>query len=344
MDLCRKKLLSIWLTALALAAALLPVRVQALGLIDTNQPVTLTVRYECGGKAAPGVDFALYRVAAASSMELTLTGDFTAYPVSLEHADADGWQALAATLEGYIQRDSLKPLDSGRTDRAGMLVFPSGGETLAPGLYLVLGGQYVSGSKVYRAEPSLVLLPAPGDAATQWDYDVTVTPKYTVHSTDAPPDSSISRRVIKVWNDADNKDSRPRSVTVQLLQNGKVYDTVTLNGQNNWRYTWNDLDARSQWTVVEREVPGYTVTVSRSGATFTVTNTASPEEPEDPEDPGPSKDPESPDIPETPIDPDIPKAPALPQTGVLWWPVPVLAAAGVLLIIVGCARGRKDEE
>lgn len=329
MDLCRKKLLSVWLTALALAA-LLPVRVQALGLIDTAQPVTLTICYECGGKAAPGVDFSLYRVAAASSaMELTLTGDFTAYPVSLEHTDADGWQALAAALEGYIQRDSLKPLDSGRTDRTGTLTFPSGGETLTPGLYLVLGGQYVSGSRVYTAEPSLVLLPAPGDAGTQWDYDVTATPKYTVRSTETPPDSSISRRVIKVWDDADNKDSRPRSVTVQLLQNGKVYDTVTLSGQNNWRYTWNDLDARSQWTVVEREVSGYTVAVSRSGATFTVTNTASPE---------------GPDIPEPQEDPDVPKNPSLPQTGVLWWPVPVLAAAGILFIIVGCARGRKDEE
>lgn len=338
MDLCRKKLLSIWLAALALAA-LLPLQVQAVGLIDTGRPVTLTIRYECGGKTAPGVDFALYRVADASSaMELTLTGDFTAYPVSLEPADADAWQALAATLEGYIQRDGLKPLDGGRTDRAGTLVLPSGGKTLAPGLYLLLGGQYVSGSKVYTAEPSLVLLPAPGGAGTQWDYDVTVTPKYTVRSTGTSPGSSISRRVIKVWNDADNKDSRPQSVTIQLLQNGKVYDTVTLSGQNNWRYTWKDLDPRSQWTVAEREVPGYTVAVSRSGATFTVTNTAGPEGP------GIPKDPEGPDIPETPKDPVVPKGPTLPQTGMLWWPVPVLAAAGILLIVVGCARGRKDEE
>lgn len=92
----------------------------------------------------------------------------------------------AATLEGYIQRDSPKPLGCGRPDRAGILAFPFRGETLAAGLYPVLRGQYTSGSKVYRAEPSLVLLPTSGDAATQWDYDVTVTPKYTVRSTDAP--------------------------------------------------------------------------------------------------------------------------------------------------------------
>lgn len=97
-------------------------------------------------------------------------------------------------------------------------------------------------------------------------------------------------------------------MTVQLLQNGKVYNAITLSDQNSRRYSWNGLGPRSQWTVVERELPGYTVTVSQSGATFTVTNTASPE---------------GPDIPETPKDPDIPKTPAPPRTGVLWWPVPL---------------------
>lgn len=336
MDPRRKKFLSIWLAVLALAA-LLPMQAQALGQADMNQPVTLTIQYECGGKAAPGVDFALYRVAAASSgMELTLTGDFAAYPVSLEHPDADGWQALAATLAGYVQRDGLLPLDSGRTGRDGMLVFPSPGKTLAPGLYLVLGGEYTRGNKVYTAEPTLVLLPVPSDTGAQWNYDVTATPKYTVYNTETPPDSGVSRRVIKVWDDAGHNDSRPQSVTVQLLQNGRVYDTVTLSGENNWRYTWHDLNARSQWMVVEREVSGYTVTVSQAGATFMVTNTAIPEG---------TNDPDVPDGPEPPtIDPVVPKGPSLPQTGVLWWPVPLLSAAGILLIAVGCARGRKDEE
>ena len=33
----------------------------------------------------------------------------------------------------------------------------------------------------------------------------------------------------------------------------------------------------------------------------------------------------------------------LPQTGQLWWPVPVLTAAGMLLIVVGLVRRREAD-
>ena len=42
-------------------------------------------------------------------------------------------------------------------------------------------------------------------------------------------------------------------------------------------------------------------------------------------------------------DPDNPEDPRLPQTGMLWWPVPVLAAAGLLLIVMGCIRRRTGD-
>lgn len=65
-------------------------------------------------------------------------------------------------------------------------------------------------------------------------------------------------------------------------------------------------------------------------------------------DPEPEPDPEipTPDIPTTPIDPpeDIPdEAPptALPQTGLLQWPIPVMAMAGLMLVVLGAASERK---
>ena len=50
--------------------------------------------------------------------------------------------------------------------------------------------------------------------------------------------------------------------------------------------------------------------------------------------------------PTTPSVPDTPAKPHLPQTGQLWWPVPVLAAAGLLSCVVGLIRrrGANDEE
>lgn len=48
---------------------------------------------------------------------------------------------------------------------------------------------------------------------------------------------------------------------------------MTLNEKNNWRYTWRDLDAGHSWKVVEQTVPdGYTVSISREGITFVITN------------------------------------------------------------------------
>ena len=62
-----------------------------------------------------------------------------------------------------------------------------------------------------------------------------------------------------------------------LLQDGQVYDTVDLTEDNNWRYSWDELDGNSDWTLVETSGnSGYTVSVSLQGLTFVVTNSYSP--------------------------------------------------------------------
>lgn len=83
----------------------------------------------------------------------------------------------------------------------------------------------------------------------------------------------------------------------------------------------------------------YTVTVSREGITFVVTNTLTEELPDEPTPEGPL-----PEVPEENIpDEPVPQGPALPQTGVLWWPVPLLACAGMALFLAGWARRRSEE-
>lgn len=65
-----------------------------------------------------------------------------------------------------------------------------------------------------------------------------------------------------------------------------------------------------------------------------------PDLPNDPENPGNPDNPYNPDI-EIP-DEDVPLA-SLPQTGLLWWPVPVMAAAGAVLVVSGVVLKRKAE-
>lgn len=368
MELRKKRIISALLALLLIAA--LPVRAQALDRIDREKEVTLTIQYQCGGKPAPGVEFKLYKVADVSaSGTFTLTGDFKDCNVSLEVESADGWRKLTGTLESFVLFYKLEALDTGKTNSDGALTFPTGDKTLLPGLYLAVGGQYQSGRYTYLAEPSLAALP------NSDSYDVEISPKNTRRDDSNPPSGTIERKVLKVWEDTGFESRRPDQVRVYLMDGeGTVRYTATLNADNKWSCLWTDLDPSVHWTVMEEPVPGYTVTSYLAGATFQVTNTVQkddpggpnrpggpddpgkpdapnqPEDPSKPDDPDVLKDhnkpngPNGPDEPSTPDGPDSPGSPdqpGLPQTGVLWWPVPVLAAAGLLLIVVGCVRRRE---
>lgn len=341
------------LMCLVMLAGLLSVPARAIDPVELSRAVTLTVDYHDGGDALPGVRFDLYRAADMGRFaEFTLTGDFADFPVEVNGLDADGWKAAAETLANNALRDELTPLDSGETDREGRLTFPTGGAALTPGLYLLLGEARTVNGYRYTPEPLLVALPNRAAEEHWWTYDVTVSPKFDRNSTGGGGGSStVDRKVLKVWKDGGAAD-RPESIQVQLLRDGKVADTVTLSAENNWRHTWEDLSGRSDWRVVEKETPeGYTVTVTREGITFVMTNTLEElEEPDNPDEPrepdkeipdeptpgGPGETPpEKPaDIPDQPV----PGGPALPQTGQLWWPVPVLACAGLALFLLGWVR------
>ena len=105
---------------------------------------------------------------------------------------------------------------------------------------------------------------------------------------------------------------------------GKAYgDPVTLPENGRWQHTWTGLDVNHKWTVTEATQKGYKAPeVRQEGNTFIVTNTCNKSA-----------------VPDSPSNSD------LPQTGQLWWPVPVLLCAGALLVVVGLIRrrGSKDE-
>lgn len=280
--------------------------------IDLDRENTLTVSFGESGEGFPEVEFSLYPVASLTEEgEYALTEDFAQYPISLEDLDSSGLRSLAQTLDAYVARDTLTPLLSQETGEDGRISFDS----LSPGLYLVLGESYTQDKTVYTPSPMLFYLPGQGEDSG-WEYEVTASCKFDQEEI---ADATVSRKVQKVWKDDGNRSKRPEQVLVQLLENGAVVDTVALSEENNWEYTWENLDASSRWQVAETNVPaGYTVTVTQEGTLFVVTNTY------------PGKTP-----------------PKLPQTGLLWWPVPLLACAGLALVLAGAGarrRGRGSHE
>lgn len=409
-----KRILSCILCLLCMLA-LLPTAALAADAVDLSRDVRLTLEYEHNSIPVADVPFELYYVADMDeNAEFTLAGDFQSYPVELNGLTAEEWRALADTLAVYADRDGLYPLDSGKTNELGYLSFPNQRSSLKPGLYLVVGRQLVQDGYTYTTEPFLVSLPNYDETSATWSYDVLAAPKHT--QTENPPepsDRTVERRVLKVWKD-DLAEVRPQEVTIELLRDGVVYDTVVLNAQNSWRYVWPELPEYNEdgskivWRVVESEIEDYTVLITRDGVTFTVTNTYALEEPADEtvtrtvlkiwEDKGyENRRPKSVKVTllqnDTAYDSqtlndangwmytweELPKYDAngteivwsvredavtgyipsvrqngftlvitntidkqkLPQTGVLWWPVPVLAAAGLAFVIVGMASKKK---
>lgn len=310
----RNPLLALFLCILSLVLCL-PVNAAAAGLIDPQQEVSLTVTFRSNDSVLENLPFDLYLVATMDEYgELTVCEEFRTFDIDIRGRDDDGWRTMASTLEGYVLQHATA-IDSGVTDEQGQVSFPNKAETLPQGLYFIPGFRYVQGGFIYEAEPFMVLLPCVDEISNEWVYDLSVQPKYS-----QPEDLPLARRVLKVWNDNGDVESRPEEIVVQLLRDGEVYDTVTLNAENNWRWVWVDLSGHSHWTVVEQIPEGYTATITQEGITFVVTNT--PDEPNVPP-------------PEEP--------PNLPQTGQLWWPVPMLCAAGLFCLTAGLLRRRGEQ-
>ena len=334
-----------YLLAVLMCICILPISVSAASKIDIGKDVSLKVIYEDGSRKLSDVSFSLYRVAEVNeNAKCRLTGDFKKYEdtVSLKNLDAAGWKNTALTLKGYVQRDNVPATRTAKTNASGEFSL----ENLETGMYLVIGDRTEVGNYIYTAEPILLFLPGRDAVSDEWNYDVSVHAKYDRdHSGGGggKDDDDTSYKVLKVWKDEGHKKERPNKITVQLLRDGKVYDKVDLTEKNNWRYTWKNLSDKYDWMVVEKEEDNYTVSVSKEGTTFVMTNTYDNPPGENPPGEDPPDEDEEDEMVLGDIDEIIPKTEEiLPKTGALWWPVPVLACGGLILIMAGCFLKRRQ--
>ena len=142
----------------------------------------------------------------------------------------------------------------------------------------------------------VVAIPVNADNASKAD-KLTFNNKYNENLT-----------VNKLWSN-DEKAKRPTSVTVNLIKDTEVVESVKLNDANKWTYTWTGLDADYTWSVAEVVPNGYKATYKISGETTTITNTY-----------------------------------ALIQTGQLNWPIVVFSVIGVLFLGFGAALLSRKKE
>lgn len=313
------------LLAVLLCAVLLSTCVFA-GEIDPNKDCSLTVRCK---HPVEDVTYAIWRVAKVNEdVRFTKIDEFKNARVSVN--DTDDWEDIAETLVGFVESREIDCLETADTNSRGRAEF----DELDTGLYLVIGEPYTYDGKTYEQDPFLVALPTRSDNTEPWEYDVTTIRKPSEKVDE--PEETVDVSVLKIWSGDDDSLVRPASVTVHLLRDGSIYDTVTLNRRNNWTYGWSDLPAGHTWRVTEAEVPAdYSVLVRRNGYDFVIVNTYDvPEEPQTPQEPDI-------DIPDEEV--PLEKPEELPKTGTLQWIVPLLLGLGALLFLMGLLRRRQED-
>lgn len=308
MKLCKRIL------ALLLLLLVLPMPASAAGDIDLSRDTMLTVYALYGSTPLVGMKVEVYRVASVDSRgALTVLAPFQEYAGALDiRGENDAaWQQMAQTLEHVVTFRELPADESITTNEKGIAAFG----TLSRGLYLVRADAVELGNFVYATAPFFVMLPRENAATNSWQYQVEARAK--VSENDRHVDVSVSKN----WKDSCVPAHEHPKITVYLWRGATLWDTVTLPQNGSWSYTWEGLEARCSWYVTEKPVEGYTQVdpVGVDGFDFTITNVCD-KKPTQSGKPG-----------------------KLPQTGQLWWPVPVLLCAGLLCLVVGLVRRRRDE-
>ena len=281
--------------------------------MDTSRACSLTLICHYASEPLNGMGVQLYRVADGTiGQTLTLSGAFAASGVSLNGLDRAGWTSAAATLAGYAQTNSIAATRIAKTDANGAAVFGS----LSQGIYLVTGTSLTIGLHTYYFAPFLAALPNPTQTGG-WNYDVTAYPKVT-----DPTDTKTTLFDINVllqWSDAGLTSQRPKTVGIALYRNGTLYETYTLSASDNWRHTWEDLDQAYSWSVVQTtSLDTYSVSYQSSGNVLVITDVIK--------------------TAQTPSTTTSTSDGSIPLTGLLWWPVDLLAILGLILFTLGWCR------
>ena len=240
-------------------------------------------------------------VEANSNLTFVPTAAFASLGISLADVQASG---LAQALADYTKAQNLTGTAASATTSAAAVF-----SDLSTGLYLLVQTETADG--YLPVSPFLVSLPMYSAADGGWNYQIDAAPKVQ-----PVPKDPVKLTVVKKWKD-NSSTNRPTEVTVNLLKGDEIIESVTLNKENSWTYSWENLDPNSEWAVKEDVPSGYKASYSTKGQTTTITNTSN-----------------------TYKEPD-----KLVQTGQLNWPVPILICAGLALIIAGflLLRWRKQD-
>lgn len=272
-----------------------------------------------------GLHWDLYRVGSRIGPDFVLDGDFSDYQVDLTDFSAEGMSNAAKTLENYADVDGISPLSSGETGADGLMKF----ENLVPGLYLLTGTNLKIGTTTYV--PSTLLLEIDNSGQS---VDLNAYPKiiYRIDSSEV-----VFYTVKKIWRTEDEQPVETTTpITVEIYCNNELYETITLSDENDWTYEWEG-ESDDEWRVKEVNIPDNCTVVYDSNETqFAIVNTVSPPIVTTTTTITTTNKTETTTTTKAIVTTTKkPNDEKIPQTGQLWWPVPLLGLMGIICIAVG---------
>lgn len=239
-------------------------------------------------------EFKIYKIFSITNNDYILEKQFKDYPINFEdmHIQKNKVQ-IATALASYIKKDRLKETKKEKTNLNCEAIIRG----LDKGIYLLLGESKIKDNYLYKPNPILLEI----NDSTNYK-EIRMDLKYQKSDIKKP----IKLEVYKVWQD--DEDKRPKSITIELLQDHKVIDKVKLNDDNNWRKIWNDLPSNYTYSIAEVDVPeGYKVSISQEKTVIKVINTKENQK----------------------------KKKKLTKAGQLWWPLPILLILSIAFYLEG---------
>ena len=227
-------------------------------IVDFNKKGSISITLKESNEEIPveNAEIAVLKIAKVTDNNNNLFYEFTE---ELKECSADLTNLKDVNLTTEILKcikDKDLTLIKEVTNKEGTATF----KDLDLGLYLVMQTNAVKGySKIDE-----FLITIPKESKGTWTYEIVAQPKVDIIRL-------FDLTVEKVWGVSNNI---PEKVTIELLKKGEVIDTIELNEENNWTYTWEQIEKSDEYSVREINIPiGYTASYRSEGNKFIVTNT-----------------------------------------------------------------------
>ncbi len=279
--------------------------------------------------------FSLYHVADYNGDDTyTLVGEFaTALSDSGESSIDLTSESAPSTLENYVYAyDGISPDEVEDTDENGNVTFTG----LSTGAYLIIGkGVVTDDNQLYVPVTTLLSLPGKNeDGTANWSKQI----DYSVKEKHVTYDGFFrAMRFYCGFRPVYDDDDFPEELNVEVYKDQKYYRTVTMKEEEGWEFHLEDVEAqefaKDTWSVKPEVPDGYTVDVEKRlekgtlifKICYTKKEVVTPTEKKT-----------------TNLKKTVKNV--LPRTGQNWTLVSGLAGSGMVFLIAGTLRYRKNDE